>query len=236
MNLVTSLAVVSVTLAACGGGRALPDGATPDDSGNPDVAGMPPPPALGAQIDRAGRPAISPILIGVFSAPADQQAQKDAYNHAPDPATWTTTMLSSNLTIEAQLKTNLAVFDALDSPTIPMACGNALAYAPPVNAVSYRGTADLFADDQLYVDTSMSTCSVYLALEIEQASFGAFPHRTCGGRTLTHEVIDVTYSVLASGVDGLDQASGFSPKIHGSLSAHPDVTTTFPFLGPPHPP
>jgi hypothetical protein len=236
MNLVRSLLVVAVTLAACGGGRVLPDGAPPDESGNPDVAGMPPPPALGAQIARAGRPAISTILIGVFSAPALQQDQKDAYNHAPDPATWKTTMLSNNLTLEVHLETNLAAFDAIDSPTIPMACGNALAYAPPVSPASYLGTADLFADDQLYVDTSMSTCSVYLALELEQASAGEFPHRTCGGRTLTYDVIDVTYSVLASGTDGLDQASGFSPKIHGSLSAHPDVTTTFPFLGPPHPP
>jgi hypothetical protein len=235
MNVLASLAVASITLAACGSSRVVPDGAA--DSDNPDVAGMPPPPALGAQIDRAGRPAISTILIAVFSAPADQPAQKDAYNQASDPATWKTTMLRTNVTIEAELQMNLAAFDAIDPPPPGMRCGDALAYTKPLNAISYRAAADLFADDQLYLDTSRATCNVYLALEIAQTTAGTFIPLECGGRTLTHDAIDVTYSVLASGVaDGLDQASGFSPKIHGSLIAHTDITSTFPFLGPPHPP
>lgn len=237
MSLATPLVVLSFALAACGNAAGRPDGAVPDDSDDPDAAGMPPPPALGAQIDRLGRPAISTMLIAVFAAPADQTAQKDAYNHAPDPATWKTTTVRTNVTIEGELETNLAAFDAIDAGMVPMACGNALEYAKPVNAVSYLGGADLFADDQLYVDPSKATCNVYLALEIQQGSAGALNPLECGGRTLTHDAIDVTYSVLASGVfAGLDQANGFGPKIHGSLTAHADITATFPFLGPPHPP
>ncbi len=235
MNLVTSLAVLA--LAGCGDAHHTPDGAMPDDSGT-DVQGIPPPPALGAQIGRAGRPAISTMLIGTFALPADKQAQRDIYNRAADPATWRTTMLRTNVTISAELQANLAAFDGIDtSPTLSMACGNGLDYANPVSPTSYQGGADVFADDQLYIDTAKATCKVFLALEIEQGGFGRFSHTECGGRTLTHDAFDVIYSVLAAGVvDGLDQAGGFSPRIHGSLTAHTDVMVMFPFLGLPHPP
>ena len=233
MNLVSSLAIVSAALAACGGTKAMPDGAVADSTIVDVPGGKPPPPVLGAQIDRSGRAGIGAMLIATFTAPADVQAQKDAYNQASDPAAWRTTMLRSNFTIEDELKANLAMFDAIDAPT---GCGNALDYARPVNAVSYLGGADLLADDQLYIDTAMATCNVYLALEIEQGGMGRFSHTECGGRTLSHAAVDVTYSVLAAGVvDGLDQAAAFSPRIHGSLTAHGDLTTTFPFLGIPHP-
>jgi len=243
MHRVSLQATLSVTLsvAGCNDHRLAPDGSVPDDapadtSTTPDApVGMPPPPVLGAQLDRVGRPAISTLLIAVFAAPADQTAPKDAYNHAPDPATWKTTLLRTNVTIEAELQASLAAFDAIDTGAAT-GCGNALAYTVPINAISYRPGADLLADDQLYVDTSKQTCNIYLALEIERGSLGRFTHTECGGRTLAHDAIDVTYSVLASGIDGLDPLTGFGPKIHGSLSAHPDIKDTFPFLGPPRTP
>jgi hypothetical protein len=240
MTHATSLAVASVMLVGCGSSRAAPDGAPgpADDADAPDAAmmmGLPPPPALGVQIDRAGRPGISAMLIAVFSAPAVQTAAREVYGGAPDPAAWQTTMLPTGLAIKDELAANLAVFDVIDSPTPATGCGNPLIYTKPMNAASYQRAAALFADDQLYVDTSLPTCTVYLALEIEDAS-ATIPHTTCGGRTLTHDATDVTYSVLASGVDGLNQASGFTPNIHGSLTAHADITDSFPFLGPPHPP
>ena len=235
MNVMMSLAVVVVALAACGDSKAKPDGATGDSAG-PDVPGKSPPPVLGAQIDRVGRPGINTMLIATFAAAADKQAQKDAYNQASDPATWKTTMLRTNVTIEAELQANLAAFDGIDSPTFAAACGNALDYARPVSPTSYQGGADVFADDQLYIDPAKPTCNVFMALEIEQGRSGSPGHTECGGRTLTHDAIDVIYSVLASGVfDGLDQATGFAPRIHGSLTPHTDVTATFPFLGLPHP-
>jgi len=235
MNRAISLAVASAALAACSDSKALPDGGARDTS-VPDVPGMSPPPVLGPQIDRLGRPGIATLLVAAFAAPADQAAQKDAYNRAPDPATWKTTTLRTNVTIAAELASNLAAFDAIDtSPAIPVGCGNAVDYIKPLTAASYASTAALFADDQLYIDTAMTTCNVFLALEIEQGGMGRFSHAECGGRTLTHDATDLTYSVLASGVvDGLDQAGGFSPNIHGSLTAHTDLLTGFPFLGPPH--
>jgi hypothetical protein len=232
--------LASVALAGCGGGGATHDDAPLHDGGNPDVAGMPPPPALGAQIDRMGRPMAGAALIAAFTASgADPAAQKDAYNRASDPASWLTTMVRTSVTIEDEIKANVAVFDAIDNGMVQntqtlLGCGNGLEYAGPPGATTYRGAAALFTDDQLYVDTSRSACTIYLALEIEQASAGSFIHNTCGGRTLTYDAVDVMYSVLASGVDGLDQANGLGPRIHGSLTSHTDVKDTFPFLGPPH--
>jgi hypothetical protein len=194
---------------------------------------------LGAQIDRMGRPLIATALVGVF-APAGpgKTALKDAYNHASDPATWTTTTLQAGVTIETELESNLAVWDGLDTGTTlaGAGCRNALHYKAPPAADSYKFAADMLGDDELLVDTSRTSCTVYFALEIELASGGTLAHTTCGGRMPSHDVVDVTYSVLAGGTSGLDTpANDYAPKLHGSLSAHADVKdTTFPFLGPPH--
>jgi len=237
----TKLALtVALALAGCGDNRLLPNGVVHHDSGNPDAQNFPPPPTLGAQIDRAGRPLISTALIGVFApAGAARNAMKDAYNHAADPAMWRTTPLQTNVSIEIELETNLAVFDVLDqrlqtnSGPLP-GCGNALKYALPATVgLSYLAAADLFADDQLYVDTSKATCNAYFALELEYAA--QIPHTTCGGRTLTHDVIDVTYSVLAAGFSGLDRINANAPRITDGVSAHATITPdTFPYLGRPN--
>lgn len=235
MHLVKSLALLAVTLAGCSAGGN--DGSVHHDAGNPDAPPPPPPPTLGVQIDRLGRPAINTMLIGLLTTPAAAQAaRKDAYNHAPDPAGWGTTLLETGVNVAQELATNLAVFDALDKglPITKAGCGNAMLYAGPATSASYQGAADLLADDQLYVDTSRTTCSVYLALEIEQVSAGSFVHNTCGGRTLTHDAVDVTYSMLAASYYGLDPAVDLGPRLHDGIAAHTDVKDTFPFLGPPH--
>jgi hypothetical protein len=229
--------VVAAGLASCNGDARTPDGAVPD-GGNPDAMGFPPPPTPGAQIDRMGRPAISTALVAVFAtAGAAKTAQKDAYNHAADPAAWRTTPLQTNVTVERELKANLAVLDAIDRGlTTPMAgCGGGLLYVGPPGAGTYQGAADMFADDRIHVDTSRQSCSIYLALELEHASGGTLPHSTCGGRMLGHDVIDVTYSVLASGLGDFDARRGdLVPKIRDGVTVHPDISDVFPFLGPPH--
>ncbi|HEX3481087.1 MAG TPA: hypothetical protein VHT91_38990 [Kofleriaceae bacterium] len=237
------LATSALALIGCGG----PSGSVHHDGGNLDGAALPPPPALGAQIDRMGRPLIGTALIGVFAAAQDQAAMRDAYNRAPDPATWATTMISTSGTIEAEMETNLAVFDAFDigdRPAIPDAgCSNALRYLtpalPPGPMSSYRQAAGVFADDELYVDTAKTSCPIYLALELELASEGQTtePHLTCGGRMPSHDVIDMTYSMLAAGHSGFDVPSNnYAPKIHDGVAAHTDLKeSVFPFLGPPHP-
>jgi len=229
------LAVVIVTLAACGDNKLNPDASVHHDSGNPDAPSFPAPPTLGAQIDRMGRPAITTALIAVLASGPARNAEKDAYNHAPDAAAWRTTMLQNNVTIERELANNLAVFDALDKGlSTPMAgCQSALKYTGPPGPMSYVAEADLFADDQLYVDTSKGSCTSYLALELEQASGGSISHTTCGGRTLRHDVIDLTYSLLFSGVFGLDPRD-LTPLFHDGVAAHTNVDDQFPFVGVPN--
>jgi hypothetical protein len=236
------LAAGVIALISCGG---QPDNTVHHDAGNLDGAPIPPPPALGAQIDRMGRPLIGTALIGVFAPAQDQAAIRDAYNRASDPAAWSTTVIRTSVTVETEIEANLAVFDAWDIgmqlQISGAGCGNALNYLgpprPPGDPMSsYRVAADLFADDQLYVDTSHTSCPFYLALEMEAVNVNA-PHTTCGGRMPSHDVVDMTYSVLAAGQNGLDVPSNnYAPKIHDGVAAHADLKeSVFPFLGPPHP-
>jgi hypothetical protein len=231
--------IVAVALAGCGDNKGNPDASVHHDAGNPDAPNFPAPPSLGAQLDRMGRPGISALLIGTFDVEPRRSNLKDAYGRASDAATWRTAILQTNLTIEKELEVNLAAFDALDTgmsmTLVPGAgCANALVYTGPPTAASYQQAADLLADDQLYVDTSKALCNIYLALEIEFTS-QSFLHTTCGGRMPTHDVVDVSYSVLAAGLNGLDKLSDFVGKLHDNAMVHADVNiTTFPFLGPPH--
>lgn len=232
-----------VLAVACGDNRIRPDAAEPprDASAEPDASPLPRAPALGPQIDRMGRPAISTALIALRTASGTARtAQKDAYNHASNPATWRTTTVRSGTTIERELEVNLGVFDAFDrgataaQGALP-GCGNPMFPMATPGSRFYQRAADLFADDQLYVDTSKASCTVYLALEIEQASAAQIRHTTCGGRMLTHDVIDVMYSVFAAGLAGLGPAPAFAPALHDGASVHGDVKETFPFLGAPSP-
>jgi hypothetical protein len=230
-------AVVSAAL-GCGDNRAGFEGEIHHDGGNPDAAQFPAPPALGAQLDRMGRPAIVTTLIGTFASDSTKATLRDAYNQAGDAAAWIGTTLRPGVTIEAELKTNLATWDAFDTglSLTGAGCGNALHYMADPGPDSYKFAADVLADDELYVDTSKSVCTVYFALELEKLSGGNLPHGTCGGRMPTRNVMDAMFSMLAAGTAGLDgPGNDFAPKIHGSLTAHSDVKDiTFPFLGAPH--
>jgi hypothetical protein len=237
-TLTRHLAAGAIALGGCGG----PSESVHHDGGNLDGAPLPPPPALGAQLDRMGRPLIGTALIGVF-APAQAQADmRDAYNRAPDPAAWATAIISTGMTIEAQMEMNLAAFDAFDTGlgVVGAGCGNAVRYSSPPSTSSYRVVADLFADDELYVDTGIASCPIYLALEMQYATTGAGTkaHTSCGGRTPSHDVVDLTYSMLAAGRNGVDPStSDGAPTLHDGVAAHADIKeSVFPFLGTPHSP
>jgi hypothetical protein len=236
-----SLVVLAAALAGCSSGTtpSVPDAVVPGDQGTPDDGGIPAPPVLGAQLSRAGRPVVKRALIGPFADEATRAAAWQAYDRASDPASWKTTQVRPGVTIAGELAANLAVFDAIDKglvvPNRTLAgCGNAFRYAAPPSAQSYAGGAEIFADDQLYIDTAKPTCGVYLALEIELASAGTFVHAACGGRTPAHDVVDATYSVLGSGTDALDPANGLSGRISDAVGPHSDTSESFPFLGAPH--
>ncbi|HMG55606.1 MAG TPA: DUF4331 family protein [Kofleriaceae bacterium] len=232
-------AALALALVACGDNKAGTTAPIHHDAEVPDTGGFPPPPVLGAQIDRMGRPAITTMLIGAFAPPgAARTAARNAYNQATDPTAWKSTTISTNTTIELEIQDNLAVFDAFDRGVMQIAdngCGNTMRYGTPAGPMSYMIAADLFADDELHVDTTRPSCAVYLALEIDYASSGQSPHISCGGRMPTHDVIDVTYSVLAGGIKALDAINDFAPRLHDGVAAHADVKdNTFPFLGTPH--
>lgn len=187
-------------------------GACSDDSKTTTTVTTPPtPPTLGAQIDRMGRPAINTAVSDPFDGDATSHGMKqDAYN-AATPATGST--------FEAQFETSLAILDSLDTM-----CGNQFAAdTTKTDSSRYKTLADVLADDQLYVDTSSGDCKVYLGVEANATGFLA--NADCGGRTLTEDVVDESYSVLATGM---------TTGVTDGVDADDKVTTdTFPFLAPP---
>jgi hypothetical protein len=193
---------------------------TGTETGTPETSTPnPAPPALGAQIDRMGRPAINTALNNTFNADtAAQSAAKDAYNKDTDLANW-------SKTFGAETSKNLATLDGLDG-----VCGNQFLVnvtdAGPnyENARVYGGLGGVTADDRLWLDTNGATCNTYLA--VEGQATGLIPNTDCGGRALKYDVIDITYSAAAKGTiigvgDGID--------------ADPVKTaaTAFPFLSAP---
>jgi hypothetical protein len=196
-------------------------------------------PQLGESLDRMGRPEINGFLNAVFETnPQKKAAKRDAYNHAMDPDLWADTTLDGTTfpvtKVVGEFSAYLGMFDALDTghPDVPSGgCGNLPAYALPVSTTSYATLALILADDQLYIDTSRSMCDRYLAIELNAALDK--PYTGCGGRTLTHDVIDMTYSLLFAGDGGFTTAS--APRLGDGVTAHADVNNLmFPFLGAPH--
>jgi hypothetical protein len=184
-----------------GDGGAIPDGGDPN--------AIPPRPTLGAQIDRQGRPAANTALNHAFSDDAAATGSaKDAYN-AAKPDQWKAFI--------PEIAKNLAIFDALDG-----VCGNQLLAGPDPVAGRYDTLATVLADDRLFVNLGSTTCSQYLAVE---ANFLGIENDDCGGRTPAMDVIDITYSVVATGM-----LSGVGDGVagDGDGAIHRD---SFPFLG-----
>jgi hypothetical protein len=200
----------ALMLAACSSSNNAPgDGG----GGAGGAGGAGGPPALGAQIDRLGRPAINTAISDPFDTDVTMHgAKQDTYN-AATPATGST--------FEAQFETNLAILDSLDT-----VCGNQFAAdTTKTDASRYKPLADVLLDDQLYVDTSSATCTTYLGVEANATHI--IPNTDCGGRTLTEDVVDESYSVLATGMtSGVTDGVSADDKVSAQ-------TTTFPFLAPP---
>jgi hypothetical protein len=200
------------------------DSASREGDGGADLAASPnpPPPTLGAEIDRIGRPGVNTLLTDPFDTLIGMTPDqvKDAYNAEGNEAMWAPKF--ANL-----IAANLAILDAFDSqgPQNGYGCGNQLGAASSNDAgTRYATLAGALADDQLYVDTAQTSCGQYLAVEADAVVAAGL--KDCGGRTPTMDTIDVTYSALASGTltgvtDGIFQPD---PK---------PSNTSFPFLGPP---
>jgi hypothetical protein len=185
------------------------------------VSTNPPPPTLGAQIDRMGRPGVNTALTDPFDIVTGmtQDQVKDAYNAEASESNWATKF-------SGYIATNLAILDGLDT-----VCGNQIGAATGSDGgMRYTALAGALADDELYVDTAQTSCGQYLAVEANALlSLGL---KDCGGRTPIMDTIDVTYTALAVGPAGLtNPAMAVSDGI-----SQPDPkpsTTAFPFLGAP---
>jgi hypothetical protein len=212
------LFLAPLCLAGCGGST------TAEGDGGADLSASqnPPPPQLGAEIDRVGRPAVNTALTDPFDTLIGMTPDqiKDAYNAEDDEAKWAAKFTQL-------IAANLAIFDGLDShgPANGYGCGNQLGAASGNDGgTRYAALAGALADDELYLDTTQTSCGQYLAVEANTLlSLGL---KDCGGRTPTMDAIDVTYSALAQGA-----LTGMTDGV-----AQPDPrpsNTVFPFLGPP---
>jgi hypothetical protein len=225
-------------------------GGCDDDTGfsGPKILDMasnaiPTPPTLGAEIDRMGRAAINTALNNTFNpndgtnGTSDQRgAAKDAYNAEGNQANWAKLMLNGKL-VTAEFAGNLAIIDALDGK-----CGNQLLATGgggDAGALGYAAAAGLLVDDQLYVDTTKMDCKPitmvggtplpnYLAVEARAIQL---PFPTCGGRTPLDDVIDISYTLLASGLDLTPVSDGVPKDADPAMDAS---LTDFPFLNAPN--
>jgi len=239
LHFLIALALGLSTAAACGDNLKLPDAGVRNDA-----AVIPPAPTLGTVIDRMGRPAVNTALIALLDSDPLKTAKKDAYNHASlDPTSWGATILDANAaggprTILGEANFYLGVFDTLDQGgTITGTtagggggCGNGALFNNPAGSF-YLPLATVLSDDELYVDTTKTTCNNYLSVEFDAV---AGTHSQCGGRTPLNDVIDSSYSFLAAGAHGFTGAT-FTPLVGDGVVAHTDVSeSSFPFLGTPH--
>jgi hypothetical protein len=164
---------------------AVPE-AEPDAQPEPEPAPWPALPELGDQIDRLGRPAINTALNHTFDGDAaTKDAAKIEYNAAYPATEWPP--------YAAEFAKNLAILDALDGN-----CGNQLAFGAAGNPGYATLASVLASDDRLYINTDSNACVAFLGLEAQ--FLGVVPDGGCGGRTLTYDVIDRYYSVLAAGI------------------------------------
>lgn len=174
----------------------------------------PPPPALGAQIDRFGRPAINTALNHAFDANmTTKNTAKDNWNGNGTLSNWVSSF-------STEVQANLAIIDSLDT-----VCGNQLGAGPTAVAGRYKTIGDTLAMDRLWVNMAASSSNVYLAVEAN--ALGVVPNMDGGGRTLSMDVIDQSYSVLAAG--------DLTGSVKDGISADADTMgTAFPYLATPH--
>jgi hypothetical protein len=247
----TKLSIIIFTTAlaiGCG------DNIKPNDGGagsGDTSANFPAAPALGAQMDRLGRPAINTVLNHGFDTGGG--AAKDAYNQDGSPGGWMSAYA-------AQFASNLAIIDSLDTglacngmgtcvendAAVPgSGCGTQAFYndmalgGGTAMLDSYSVLAGVLTNDQLFLDTTKTMTELatthqgYLAVELN--AFGVIPNTVGGGRAPTMDIIDTSYTALAIGVTGFDSTHDFATSFGDGVGPHTGVTnTTFPFLAAPN--
>lgn len=212
----TTTTTTTTTTSAGGGGQ-----------GGGGGGGVPSVPELGAQIDRMGRPAINTAandtfiyLNGNTVTPSDSTvrgASQNAYNADANESAWGTTYTD-------KIALQLGVLDSLDTN-----CQNQLLTCGNVNQADgcYSALAGVLADDRLWVRVDGTDCTattgIYLAVEGNALGIA---NADCGGRRPIDDVIERTYSVVATGT-----LTGVDDNITAPVGLHP---ATFPYMATPH--
>jgi len=230
-------------LIACGSSTTTPT-PTPDLATTTPPADMavfvaPTKPALAAtQLDRMGRPTINVAVTnpfnlnytGVGMGANGRDATRLAYNSDSNPAAW-----AANWT--PVLAKTLAIYDGVDK-----VCGNQFAACGAVAgcamghvaaAGDYNTFASVLADDQLYMNTTLTNCGLYLGVELASLQVpGA--SATCGGRTPLVNVVDETYTAAVVGAAGFNANGTFAVTGGVTTKSTQASLTTFPFLTTPN--
>jgi hypothetical protein len=185
------------------------DPVVPGSDGGADPSPPPTGPAmqeLGPQIDRVGRAGINSMLVRTWDPGARDEA-RDLYNSlSPKDAR---PMVGDF--VEA-----LQLWDGVDRN-----CGNQLMSTPAEIEGRYESLASRFIDDVLYVDSRSTDCWYYLGVETDEQ--GTVPNNDCGGRTVTEDVMDITYAILTNGMRGPMRDGGArDDRVHSN--------ETFPFV------
>lgn len=206
--------MLAVSLAGCG------DDTTTTMPGMDMTAASNPPPKVGTQIDRMGRPAVNTALTNPFGLiMPSTDAVKDAYNAESNPAMWQSKFMTD-------IQTNLAVLDSADT-----VCGNSVGVMGDGadGGNRYAFIAGVLADDELYVNTTSGTCGLYLAVEANALGLSAAAG-DCGGRTPLEDVVDESYTLLTAGVNAyLANPHAVTDGIDSDAD-HTASATAFPFL------
>lgn len=171
-------------------------------------------PALGTQMDRVGRPAITTALVGTLNALIPGSPTKDETKNS-----YNTTKLSDAAAFAAGIEFHLGILDGLDT-----VCGNQSLAGETVEADRYLGLANVLASDTLLVRSTDSACPEYLGLEGEVDDLVASGMAGCGGRTPAEDIIDRSYSVLIAGA-----LTGLGDGVDADPDGVPSVDV-FPFL------
>ena len=164
-------------------------------------------PQLGARIDRMGRALTGNGLIEPNGPDDVADRRKEAYNRAAQ-ADWPQFV--------PDLQAGLALYDGLDGR-----CGNEWLAG---TSSRYATFAKLLADDRMWIDSEIATCTEYMA--VERAELTGGPRNDCGGRRPTEDVIDVFRSRMVTGeTTGVDDGVSHDDRVHSA--------TDFPFLAAP---
>lgn len=178
-----------------------------------DERELPPPPLLGEQIERAGRPLTANALLGPLAAADVSNRRKEEYNRAA-PSDWPQ--------FAPDIARSLGLYDGFDRTR-----GNQWLADPGADGETrYEILAKLLADDRLWINAASTVCTRFMAVEMAALTHPPSPNGDCGGRTPNYDAVDVYRSLLMNGTEaGLPDGVARDDHVHS--------TTEFPFLAAP---